>query len=82
MIIIFQKKQIILKYVSEFDHNKIIFVNGKLEKIDFKYEEKNKIEILNTHEKDQELRNTNSLVALNNVFTDKNHRIIVKKIIH
>ena len=68
-----------LKYVSEFDHNKIIFVNGKLEKIDFKYEEKNEIEILDTHEKDQELRNINSLVALNNVFTDKNHRIIIKK---
>ena len=73
------KKTDNLKYVSEFDHNKIIFINGKLEKIDFKYEEKNKIEILNTHEKDQELRNTNSLVALNNVFTDKNHRIIIKK---
>ena len=73
------KKTDNLKYVSEFDHNKIIFINGKLEKIDFKYEEKNKIEILNTHEKDQELRNTNSLVALNNVFADKNHRIIVKK---
>ena len=68
-----------LKYVSEFDHNKIIFINGKLEKIDFKYEEKNKIEILDTHEKDQELRNINSLVALNNVFVDKNYRIIVKK---
>ena len=73
------KKTDNLKYVSEFDHNKIIFVNGKLEKIDFKYEEKNKIEILDTHEKDQELRNINSLVALNNVFTDKNHRIIIKK---
>ena len=73
------KKTDNLKYVSEFDHNKIIFINGKLEKIDFKYEEKNKIEILDTHEKDQELRNINSLVALNNVFTDKNHRIIIKK---
>ena len=73
------KKTDNLKYVSEFDHNKIIFVNGKLEKIDFKYEEKNKIEILDTHEKDQELKNINSLVALNNVFTDKNHRIIIKK---
>ena len=73
------KKTDNLKYVSEFDHNKIIFVNGKLERIDFKYEEKNKIEILDTHEKDQELRNINSLVALNNVFTDKNHRIIIKK---
>ena len=73
------KKTDNLKYVSEFDHNKIIFVNGKLEKIDFKYEEKNKIEILDTHEKDQELININSLVALNNVFTDKNHRIIIKK---
>ena len=73
------KKTDNLKYVSEFDHNKIIFVNGKLEKIDFKFEEKNEIEILDNHEKDQELRNINSLVALNNAFTDKNHRIIIKK---
>ena len=68
-----------LKYVSEFDHNKIIFVNGKLEKVDFKYEEKNKIEILDTYEVDQKLQSINSLVALNNVFKSKNHRIIVKK---
>ncbi len=68
-----------LKYVSEFDHNKIIFVNGKLEKVDFKYEEKNKIEILDTYEVDQKLQSINSLVTLNNVFKSKNHRIIVKK---
>ena len=68
-----------IKYVSEFDHNKIIFVNGKLEKVDFKYEEKNKIEILDTYEVDQKLQSINSLVTLNNVFKSKNHRIIVKK---
>jgi len=68
-----------LKYVSEFDHNKIIFVNGKVEKIDLKYEEKNKIEILDTYEVDRKLQSINSLVALNNVFKSKDHRIIVKK---
>ena len=73
------KKTDNLKYVSEFDHNKIIFVNGKLEKVDFKYEEKNKIEILDTYEVDQKLQSINSLVTLNNVFKSKNHRIIVKK---
>ena len=73
------KKTDNLKYVSEFDHNKIIFVNGKLEKIDLKYEEINQIEILDTYEIDKESKNINSLVALNNVFTDKNHRIIIKK---
>ena len=31
--------------ISNFDHNKIIFVNGLISKIDFNYEEKSKIEI-------------------------------------
>ncbi len=33
-------------FVDDLEHNKLIFVNGRIEKIDFDYEEKNKIEIL------------------------------------
>ena len=68
-----------LKYVSEFDHNKIIFINGKLEKIDFKYEEKNKIEILDDLVIEKSNNSNNSLLFLNNAFVSKYFKLIVKK---
>ena len=36
--------------INSLDHNKIILINGLIFKFDFNYEEKNKIEIINTHE--------------------------------
>ena len=33
-------------FVDGLEHNKIVFINGRVEKIDFQYEEKSKIEIL------------------------------------
>ena len=38
-------------FVEGLEHNKIIFINGKIEKIDFNYEDKNKIEISDEIEK-------------------------------
>ena len=35
-----------IELISELEHNKIIIVDGKIEKIDFKFEDKDKIEIL------------------------------------
>ena len=32
-------------FVDGLEHNKIIFINGRIEKIDFSYEDKNQIEI-------------------------------------
>ena len=32
-------------FVDGLEHNKIIFINGRIEKIDFNYEDQNKIEI-------------------------------------
>ncbi len=32
-------------FIDGLQHNKIIFINGRIEKIDFEYEEKNQIEI-------------------------------------
>ena len=53
--------------INNFDHNKIIFINGLVSKLDFNYEEKDKIEIVDTHEsKDLDLKNP--LVYLNNAF--------------
>ena len=33
-------------FIDGLEHNKLVFVNGRIEKIEFDYEEKNKIEIL------------------------------------
>ena len=35
-----------IELISELEHNKIIIVDGKIEKIDFKFEDKDKIEVL------------------------------------
>ena len=67
-----------LIFVDGLEHNKIVFINGRVEKIDFQYEEKNKIEILEDTELNDNFKNVNSLVNLNNAFTNKHFKIIVK----
>ncbi len=65
-------------FVSGLEQNKIVFVNGKVEKIDFQHEEKDKIEIIENTELNHNLKNINSLVDLNNAFTNKHLKIIIK----
>ena len=65
-------------FVDGLEHNKIVFINGRVEKIDFQYEEKNKIEILEDTELSDNFKNINSLINLNNAFTNKYFKIIVK----
>ncbi len=65
-------------FVEGLEHNKIVFINGRVEKIDFQYEEKSKIEILEDTELNNNFKNINSLVNLNNAFTNKHFKIIVK----
>ena len=66
-------------FVDGLEHNKIIFINGRIEKIDFNYEEKNNIEINDEINTELTLKNENSLIDLNNAFTNKIFKIIVKK---
>ena len=66
-------------FVDDLEHNKIIFINGKLEKIDFNYEDKNKIEIKDEIEKKITFDYDNSLIDLNNALTNKVFKILVKK---
>jgi len=66
-------------FVQGLEHNKIVFVNGRIEKIDFKYEEKDKIEILDKVELNKSNKEINSLISLNNAFSNKFYKIIVKK---
>jgi len=66
-------------FVDGLEHNKIIFINGRIEKIDFSYEEKNSIEINDEINTELTFENKNSLIDLNNAFTNKVFKIIVKK---
>ena len=64
--------------VNNFDHNKIIFINGLISKFDFNYEEKDKIEIIDTHET-EDLDSNNSLVSLNNALKFNYVKLTIKE---
>ena len=66
-------------FVDGLEHNKIVFINGRIEKIDFDYEKKNQIEIIDQSETINKFNNNNSLSDLNNAFTNKSFKILVKK---
>ena len=66
-------------FIDGLEHNKIVFINGRIEKIDFGYEDKDKIEILDEVEVKKNFDNINSLINLNNAFANKFYKIIIKK---
>ena len=66
-------------FVGEFEHNKIVFINGRIEKIDFDYEKKDKIEIIDELEIKHRSNKFNSLIDLNKAFTNKSYKILIKK---
>merc|ERR1711965_772691 len=66
-------------FVDGLEHNKIIFINGRIEKIDFNYEDQNKIQISDEIEKKITFDNKNSLIDLNNAFTNKVFKVLIKK---
>ena len=66
-------------FIDKLEHNKIVFVNGRVEKIDFAFEDKNKIEINEDSKPKDKLENSNSLIDLNSAFTNKNYKILIKQ---
>ena len=66
-------------FVDGLEHNKIVFINGRIEKIDFSYEDKNRIEINDDFKLNETIVNDNSLIDLNNAFTNKYYKISIKK---
>ena len=66
-------------FVNGLEHNKIVFINGRVEKIDFNYEDKNKIEILDQLELNNNLKPNNPLINLNNAFSNKYYKIVIKE---
>ena len=66
-------------FIDELEHNKIVFINGKVEKIDFTFEDKDKIEINEVSKPKDKLENNNSLIDLNSAFSNKSYKILVKE---
>ena len=66
-------------FIKEIEHNKIVIVNGKVQQFNFEYEESDKINITILDTLNQNLNQDNSLLSLNNSFSNKIHNILVKK---
>ena len=66
-------------YLSGLEHNSIVFINGRAEKIDLQFEEKDKVKISEDFELEKTSSNINSLVNLNNAFIEKNFILTVKE---
>jgi len=66
-------------FVEGLEHNKIVFINGRVEKVDFTHEDQDKIEINDDFKFKDRLEDSNSLLSLNNAFTNKCYKITVKK---
>ena len=66
-------------FIKEIEHNKIVIVNGKVERLSFEYEEKDKINLSTLDNFNQNLNQDNSLLSLNNSFSNKIHNILIKK---
>ncbi len=66
-------------YIDSLDHNKIVFSNGRIEKIDFSHEDQNKIEIIDDTKKNTSFDNKNPLIDLNSALIHKVFKILIKK---
>ncbi len=66
-------------FIKEIEHNKIVIVNGKIEQLSFEYEESDKINLTTLDNFNQKSNDDNSLLSLNNSFSNKIHNILIKK---
>jgi len=71
-------KSVDVDFINEFEHNKIIFVDGNISKIDFSYEDKDGFSIKHDLELDEQL-NENALLNLNTAFLSSYIKFTVKK---
>ena len=71
-------KNVDVDLINEFEHNKIIFVDGNISKIDFSYEDKDRFSLKHDLELDEQL-NENALLNLNTAFLSSYIKFTVKK---
>ena len=66
-------------YINNFEHNKIVFINNSISKIDFNYEEKDKVEIIENLDLIKDNNQTNTLISLNNALLANYVKITIKQ---
>ena len=71
-------KNVDVDFINEFEHNKIIFVDGNIFKIDFNHEDKDRFSLKHDLELDEQL-NENALLNLNTAFLSSYIKFTVKK---
>ncbi|MDC0895101.1 Fe-S cluster assembly protein SufD, partial [Candidatus Pelagibacter sp.] len=71
-------KNVDVDFINEFEHNKIIFVDGNISKIDFNHEDKDRFSLKHDLELDEQL-NENALLNLNTAFLPSYIKFTVKK---
>jgi len=65
--------------INKFEHNKIIFINGVISKVDIKYEDDTKVLINNDLDLSNNSNGINPLVSLNHALVSAHIGIIVKE---
>ncbi len=69
-----------IDFIKEFDHNYIIIVNGELHSSNFKFEDKNKIELKIFQNKDfSEENEINPLICLNHALSNSGYSFEIKE---
>ena len=69
-----------IDFIKEFDHNYIIIVNGELHSSNFKFEDKNKIELKIFQNKDfSEENEINPLICLNHALSNNGYSFEIKE---
>ena len=71
-------KNVDVDLINEFEHNKIIFVDGNISKIDFNHEDKDRFSLKHDLELDEQL-NENALLNLNTAFLSSYIKFTVRK---
>jgi Fe-S cluster assembly protein SufD len=66
-------------FINKFKHNKIIFVNGVISKIDFSYEDETKVSLSKNLNFNENYNEANPLISLNNAFVSSYIGITVKE---
>ena len=68
-----------ISLINKFEHNKIIFINGVISKVDIKYEDDTKVLINNDLDLSNNTNEINPLVSLNHALASAHIGIIVKE---
>ena len=66
-------------FINKFEHNKIVFLNGIISKIDFSQEDETKVLLSRDLNQNKNFKEINPLVSLNNALTASYIRVTVKE---